>query len=296
MSITPIYQLVDSLPADGLTIRLLQALDFVIPGQWQNTVGFDKTMRAVTGESDPTLLYQVRERAVALYNDPKQGYQRAMWLFQTVDRTDKALGAAAVANTAGGKIGLLSFLSKITPKAETTQTIDLAVKLVVELATFTQINGLPGDSIGDFVKSLGAYEKESLMRMAALIAVDGMLPLGPNFIDKIGSSLGSLGPKNLESNETYQSVKSFIPGGSSGDQLGFIGKNFNAVRGWIEGFVHDHDLTIDKLANSLRSFADITDDKLDYVAGFLDMTTNYFEHTGTQSLARSLISRAVSEI
>jgi len=41
---------------------------------------------------------------------------------------------------------------------------------------------------------------------------------------------------------------------------------------------------------------DIADDKLDYVAAFLDMTTNYFEHTGTQSVARRLIERAASEI
>jgi hypothetical protein len=38
------------------------------------------------------------------------------------------------------------------------------------------------------------------------------------------------------------------------------------------------------------------DGKLDYVAAFVDMTTDYFAHTGTQTVARSLISRAASEI
>jgi hypothetical protein len=38
------------------------------------------------------------------------------------------------------------------------------------------------------------------------------------------------------------------------------------------------------------------DGKLDYVAAFLDMTTNYYEHTGTQTVARSLVTRAMGEI
>ena len=40
----------------------------------------------------------------------------------------------------------------------------------------------------------------------------------------------------------------------------------------------------------------MTDDRLDYVAAFLDLTTNYYEHTGIQSVARSLIQRTVNEI
>jgi hypothetical protein len=41
---------------------------------------------------------------------------------------------------------------------------------------------------------------------------------------------------------------------------------------------------------------EIADDKLDYVAAFLDMSTNYYEHTGIQTLAHRLIERAVAEI
>jgi len=32
------------------------------------------------------------------------------------------------------------------------------------------------------------------------------------------------------------------------------------------------------------------------LAAFLDMTTNYYEHTGTQTIARRLINRAYAEI
>jgi hypothetical protein len=61
-------------------------------------------------------------------------------------------------------------------------------------------------------------------------------------------------------------------------------------------FVNEHGLTVDNLAGSLGGFMHGIEGKLDYVAAFLDITTNYFEHTGAQSVARSLVSRAVSEI
>jgi hypothetical protein len=46
----------------------------------------------------------------------------------------------------------------------------------------------------------------------------------------------------------------------------------------------------------MQRFVEITDDKLDYLGAFLDVTTNYYEHTGTQTLARRLIERAAAEI
>jgi hypothetical protein len=45
----------------------------------------------------------------------------------------------------------------------------------------------------------------------------------------------------------------------------------------------------------MRGLVDVADDKLDYLAAFLDGTTNYFEHTGIQTVARTLINRAYAE-
>ena len=45
-----------------------------------------------------------------------------------------------------------------------------------------------------------------------------------------------------------------------------------------------------------RSFIEVTDDKLDYLAALLDMSTNYYAHTGVQTLAKRLIDRAYAEI
>jgi len=296
MSSETIFELVDNLPTNNMTVYMLKALDFVAPGQWNNLIGFEQTIQTVTGETDQELIQKVGERAIALYNDRSQGYQRAIWLYQTIDKADSALGTAALASKVGSKIGFLSFLSRITPKPDTAQTIDLALKLVVELVAFCQINGIPGDSIGDFVKSLADYSGEEIMRMSALICVDGIIPLGPTFMDKALSTLQSLQSVELENNETFQKIRSLIPGGDTVGQLGFIQQSMQSVQEWVQSFVAQRDLSLDKIVTNLKNYIEITDDKLEYLAAFLDMSTNYYEHTGTQTVARRLIQRAVNEI
>jgi hypothetical protein len=292
----PIFEAVDQLPTGGLTVMALNSLDFVIPGQWQNIVGFDNTIIAVTGTDDQEYIQAIGERAVALYNDKSQGYQTAMWLYNTVDAGSSALGAAAMANKVGGSIPLLGFLGNITPKAETAQTIDLSVKLVAEIVAFCQINGIPGDSVGDFLAALADYGGESLMRMAALICFDGLVPLGPDFLTMVMDKLTGMGPAELEGNKTFQGIKDQIPGGDSAGQLGFIGQSFDSVRGWMSDFVTSRGVSPEDVVGNLRNFIEVTDDKLDYLAAFLDMSTNYYSHTGTQTLARRLIERAAAEI
>jgi hypothetical protein len=61
-------------------------------------------------------------------------------------------------------------------------------------------------------------------------------------------------------------------------------------------FVSQHGLTPQSVLGNLRGFVEFTDDKLDYVGAFLDVSTNYYEHTGIQTLAHRLIDRAVAEI
>jgi hypothetical protein len=292
----PIFELVDELPTGGITVMALRSLDFVVPGEWQNLVGFDNTIRTITGETDEDLIQQIGERAIYLYNDQSQGYQRALWLYQTVDSAAGALGAAALANKVGQSISFLGFLDKLTPKPEKVQSIDLAVKSVVELVSFCQINGIPGDSIGDFLAALGDYSGESLMRMAALVSFDGLVPLGPDFILKGLSTISNLSPSDLEHNQTFKSVSPLIPGGSPAGQLGFITQSFDSIKGWMSDFVSSRDLTPEKVVGNLQNFVEISKDKLDYLGAFLDMTTNYYTHTGVQTLARRLIERAVAEI
>jgi hypothetical protein len=292
----PIYEIVDELPTNNMTITVLKALDFVVPGQWENVVGFKNTIVKVTHETDEAMIQQIGDRAVWLFNDKSQGYQTALWLYQTVDQTDKLLATAALANMASGKIPLGGFLNKITPNAEKAQTIDLCMKLVVELVAFCQINGIPGDSIGDFVAALGEYSGESLMRMAALVCIDGIIPLGPNFINKADSTLNGLSPAELEKNNTFAKIKDAIPGGTTAGQLEFIGQSFDSTKGWMSNFVNERGITPQSLLSRFQGLIEFSEDKLDFLAAFLDITTNYYEHTGTQTLARRLIERAIAEI
>jgi hypothetical protein len=291
----PIFELVDDLPKGGLTVTALKSLDFVIPGQWQNLVGFDNTIRAVTGETDEALIQQIGERAVALFNDKSQGYQRALWLYETVDSASGFLGSAALMNRVGQDT-FLGFLKHLTPKPEKAQSIDLSVKLVTELVAFCQINGIPGDSIGDFLAALQDYSGESLMRMTALIAFDGLVPLGAGFTDKALSVVKGSNATELERNSTYKGVKELIPGDDDAKKFNFITASMEATQGWLNGFVAEKGLTQGAVVDKLSGFVDFSKDKLDYLGALLDVSVKYYRHTGVQTLARRLIERAVAEI
>lgn len=291
----PIFKEVDDLPTGGITVTALKSLDFLIPGQWQNLTGFDNTIRAVTGETDEGLIQQIGERAVTLFNDKSQGYQRALWLYNTVQSGSGLLGTAALANRIGQDT-FLGFLKNITPKPEKAQSIDLCVKLVTELVAFCQINGIPGDSIGDFLAALGDYSGESLMRMAALVCFDGVIPLGPTFAENALSIFDKTPTNELEGNQTYKSVQELIPGNNSNEKKGFITQSFDSTKGWMQSFVNEKNVSREGLLDRLKGFIEFTDDKVDYVGALLDMNVKYYYHTGVQTLTRRLVERAVAEI
>jgi hypothetical protein len=289
-----IIQLVDTLPANNLTVKVIKALDYIVPGEWENIVGFDNTIKAVTGESDANAIMAIRNRAIELYNDKSNGYQRAIWLYKTIDSADRALGAAAMANKVGEKIGLLGFLNKLTPKADTTQSVDLCLKIVVELLAYSKLNGLPSLNPAEFVRTISEnYTGASLMRMATLVSVDGLLPLGPNFLQKVQGTLDDKGQSAFANNPVFSSVSGLIPGD---DKLGFIASTFGAVSVWMNNLVGSVGLTPQGIFEHIGGFIEFSDDKLDFVAAFLDQATNYYEHTGIQTVARRLILDAAETI
>lgn len=292
-----IDQLVDNLPTSGLTVRVLGMLDFVAPGQWQNTTGFDNMIRAVTGENDPAMVAQIRARALDLYNDSSQGYQRAISVYQMVDSAGGKVGLSSMAHMLGEKVGFLSFLSTLTPKEDKAQTLDLALKLIAELVAFCNANGFPGDSISDFMSAVSSYEKENLIRLSAIVVFDGLIPLGPDYAAKLMDSLAGWSAADLEKNAMFQRIKGLIPGGDSSESaFQFFSKATTAMNGYVGSFASDRGITVDKILDQMRGVIDFSEGKLDLVAAFLDVSTNYVEHTGIQSVSRSLIERAVGEI
>ncbi|AFZ02755.1 Tudor-knot domain-containing protein [Calothrix sp. PCC 6303] len=288
-----IIQLVDELPSDNITVKVLKALDFVAPGEWNNSVGFDNSIRTITGETDANVIQRISDRATTLYNDPQQGYQTAVKLYQTIDKADMAMATAALASKVGEKIGFLSFLSNITPKADVTQTIDLVLKIAIEIIAFSKLNGIPQPNPQEFANSLGShYQDASLMRMVALVCLDGILPLGPDFLGKIQSIMTSADTTAITSNPLFSTVSATLPGSNPTDKLGFITQGFNSVQGWMSDLVSKTGVTPQSISSNLGNFIQIADDNLDFVAAFLDQTTNYYEHTGIQTVAKKLILQA----
>src|SRR5690606_22629454 len=125
--------------------------------------------------------------------------QRAVWLYGTAETMSTMIGAASLADKVGESWSMLRFIRWLTPKADRAQALDFGIKTVIEMLAFCHINGLPGDHVGDFVKALAHYKDEALLRMAALISVDGLLPLGPDFLDKALTAVRK-GTKQLEEN------------------------------------------------------------------------------------------------
>ncbi len=127
--------------------------------------------------------------------------------------------------------------------------------------------------------------------MAALICLDGVLPLGANFVTKIRGDLGE--KNNLAEVPAFGTVSDLIP---AEDKQGFVNRSFDAVGDWMNNTIDSFGITRESLVNRFGGFIEIADDKLDYVAAFLDGSTNYFEHTGIQTVARKVINRAYQEM
>lgn len=133
------------------------------------------------------------------------------------------------------------------------------------------------------------------MRLATMICVDGVLPLGPNFLSKAVDQVGGNVGKVAE-NERFQRLRGLLPGDGVKEQVGFMQESLDAMTSFVPGFNKQAGISQSRVLSSVQGISDKFEGKLDYVAAALDLTTDYFEHTGTQTVARQLITRAVSEI
>ena len=287
-----IVELIDNLPENNITVKVLKALDFIVPGQWENIVGFDNFISAITGESDGDAIARIRDKAIEVYENEKNGYQTAIWIYTTLDNTDKAVAAAAIADKIGDTFRFIPFLDKLTPKADSIQSIDLKIKLVAELIAYAKMNGLTLNPITLVTSLKENYQNEALMRMAALIAIDGVIPLGADFVAKIREE--NLAQNNLDEGAGFQLVSQVLP--DDVDKKGFINQSFDAIGDWMANLAASAGLERAFLSQRLGKFIEIADDKLDYFAAFLDASTNYFEHTGIQTVARKVIIKAHESI
>lgn len=287
-----------ALGSSRVTTTVLQALDYVVPGEWVNVTSLDDAVRQYLGVTDPTQVAAISERARSLYAS-RPHYARAVTVFQAVDTADKAVAAAVAANTVGNAIGMLSILDKVTPKPDTVQAVDAAIKLAAEVAAFALLRGLPVHSLAEakaFPAALATYAKADMMRLAGWITIDGLLPLGPEFVQKIADIVSKVDTSVLTNNPVYARVKDLLPGSSPDEQKGFIVSTLQSGASYVTEFVRARGLTRESLASKLGTLVNVADKGMDILAATLDATTNYYSHTGVQSVARVLVSDAQAEL
>lgn len=293
---TPIHTRLHMLPETSITTLSLHALDFIVPGEWNNIVNFRQLIEVTTGEEDREVQNRIARRALALYDSEDENYQTAMRVFELVDSVDKLVSAAATANKVGENFDFLGILERYTPKADTTQAIDAALKLIAEAVVFFLLTGFEYGDISAFAGSLGHYGKSDKMRLAALVVFEGVVPLGPDFLQKVVHFLDEISSDELGENKLYRAIADYIPGETIPEQQNFIQSTLVAMQGWITGFIEEHGITQDLVVDKVSHALQVADNSLDFVAAALDGLTNYYEHTGTQTVARVVIERAYSEL
>ncbi len=291
-----ILERLDRLPKRNLTVLALKGIGTLVPGGWRNLTSADELIADVLGSNDPTLIAQVRSRADELSRARHEGYTRAMSLYDAVNRSQKAAGGLRIlANVAGG-LPLVKQMAKLTPASDSLQAVDLSLKVGAEMLAFTQVNGLPGDSFGDFAASLSEYAGEASVRMAALVCFDALLPLGDQALQRLDGLLCQLSPRDLQELPAYAGMASLIPGRGDEAHLKFLRRGVDTWLGWAGGFVGGLGLTGQKAVRALEGTLGPWQGGFDQLATFLDAFTDTYQHTGVQAIARRLVERAAAEI
>jgi hypothetical protein len=291
-----ILERLDRLPKRNLTVLALKGIGTLVPGGWRNLTSADDLIADVLGSNDPTLIAQVRRRADDLSRARHEGYSRAMSLYDAVNRSQKAAGGLRVlANVAGG-LPLVKQMAKLTPASDTLQAVDLSLKVGAEMLAFTQVNGLPGDSFGDFAASLSEYAGEASVRMAALVCFDALLPLGDQALHRLDDLLSQVAPRQLRDLPAYAGMAPLIPGRGDEAHLNFLRQGVDTWLGWAGGFVGGLGLTGQKAVRALESTLGPWQGGFEQLASFLDAFTDTYQHTGVQAIARRLVERAAAEI
>jgi hypothetical protein len=144
--------------------------------------------------------------------------------------------------------------------------------------------------------ALANSAKEDKMRLAAWVACDCFLPLGPDFMQKIIATVENAAESDFMQSGLFQRVSEFLPGGGFGEKKDLVTNNLKSAEGYVQGFVAERGMTHDGVLAKIKELIDVNEDRLDYAAAIIDMSTNYFQHTGTQSVARRVITRAYGEI
>ena len=291
-----VLQRLERLPRRNLTVLAIKGVSTLVPGGWQNITDPDALIADVMGSRDPELIRQVRDRADELSKARHEGYGRALSLYDAVNRSQKAAGGLRALANIGGALPLVKNVANLTPASDTLQAVDLSLKVAAEMLAFTQVNGIPGDSFGEFGASLNEYAGEARVRMAALVCFDALLPLGDQALQRLDGLLGAAGRSDLRSLPSYRAMAGLIPGRGDEAHMGFLRRGVDQWLGWADGFVSSLGLTGQRAVQGLETTLGPWQGGFDTMATFLDAFTDTYQHTGVQAVARRLVERAAAEI
>ena len=299
-----IDQKLRALPEQSVTTQTLSALDALLPGPWENVRSIDVMIRRATGHEGPGMVAQLAEGVARQGAQEPERFERALWIFETVDTLDKVVAGAAVAGKVTGLLdglGMLGGLGKLqalAPKPETTQAIDAALKLVAELLAFGTLQGMPKASVeglAQFVIALDQYAKADLTRFGAWVVLDGLLPLGPSFMQRIIHTVQDASKAKLGGSSLFDALADRLPGDSSSQKQEFVTRALVATSDHVGRFVAAHGLTQEAVLAKLGHVAQLAGGA-EVVAAALDATTHYFAHTGAQTVARAMCVRAHEQL
>ncbi|MEN0064209.1 MAG: hypothetical protein AAGA48_18810 [Myxococcota bacterium] len=289
-----LHKTLSALPERNLTVRLLELTGKLVDQSWSNPRDLAGLIRDVTGEEEESYLQEIGERAITLFADPDERYQRAIRAYRLVDDVDKLVGTASFLDQVAQRVSFLSFLDRLIPKPETMQAVDAGAKLLAELVGFTSVNGLPGDSVSDFAKSLANSAHEDRLRLTCWVVADGVLPFGPDFVQLVVDRVGSASLDDLEQSTLFRQVRGLLPGGENAQKL--MVSTLEGAGDWIGSVLRDRGLDQNSIGTALQDILDVGEGSFDVMAAAIDVGTNYFEHTGTQSVARQVVRRAYGEV
>ena len=290
-----VLERLERLPRRNLTVLALQGIG-TLAGGWSNVTSADALISEVLGSSDPALLARVRARADALSRARHEGYGRALSLYDAVNRSQKASGGLRVLANVTGGLPLVKRVAQVVPPSDTLQAVDLSLKVAAELLAFTQVNGLPGDSFGDFAAALQDYAGEARVRMVALVCFDALLPLGDQALQRLDGLLGGVSGRDLRQLPAYAGMAGLLPGRGDAAHLAFRRQGVDTWLGWAGGFVSGLGLTGQRAVQVLESTLGPWQGSFEALAAFLDAFTDTYQHTGVQAVARRLVERAAAEI
>ena len=122
------------------------------------------------------------------------------------------------------------------------------------------------DGLARFTGALADYARYDLVRIGAWVVFDGLVPLGPDFVQKIVGTWKDLASNDVAGNAAFKALAGKLPGDSMDDKRGFAIQALDKTGEWVTRFVEDKQLTQQGALQSLQGALKVADGGLDYVA------------------------------